>query len=153
MFLSPITSNYYDSYQPQSVKDKDNKDNPTSKDIQNDPKLQAEILKLQQIDAHVKAHEMAHKAAGGELAGGASYTYKIGPDGKRYAVAGEVPIAIKKGKTPQETISNMEKVKAAALAPSDPSPQDLKVAATAEMIENQERMKLHHKKTLLDIKA
>ena len=127
--------------------------NDKKKDIEHNPKLQEEILKLQQIDAHVKAHEMAHKAAGGELAGGASYTYKIGPDGKRYAVAGEVPIAIKRGKTPQETISNMEKVKAAALAPSDPSSQDLKVAATAEMIENEERMKLHHQKTLLNIKA
>ena len=117
-----------------------------SKNLANNPQLQQEIIKLQQIDAHVKAHEAAHKAAGGDLAGSASYTYKIGPDGKRYAVAGEVPIAIKKGKTPEETIKNMEQVKAAVLAPSDPSPQDLKVAATAEAIENQARMELMHKK-------
>jgi len=109
--------------------------------IQNNPKIQEEIIKLQQIDAHVKAHELAHKAAGGELAGSPTYTYKIGPDGKRYAISGEVPISIEKGNTPQQTIANMEKVKAAALAPADPSPQDLKVAATAEMIEMQARMK------------
>ena len=101
----------------------------------NNFQIKQEILKLQQIDTHVKNHELAHQSAGGELAGSPSYTYKIGPDGKRYAISGEVPIRIEKGNTPQETIENMEKVKAAALAPADPSPQDLKVAATAEMIE------------------
>ena len=117
------------------------KTSKNNKNLQNDPKLQEEILKLQEVDTHVKNHEAAHKAAGGEFAGSASYSYTIGPDGKKYAVAGEVPIAIKKGKTPAETIANMEKVKAAALAPADPSPQDLKVAATASTIENQARTK------------
>jgi len=118
---------------------------------QNCQKLKEEIIKLSQIDAHVKAHEAAHKAVGGSLAGSATYKYKIGPDGKRYAVSGEVPIAIKKGNTPEETIKNMEQIKAAALAPTDPSPQDLRVAATAEAIENQAKIKLSHKK--LDLKA
>jgi hypothetical protein len=77
---------------------------------------------------------MAHEAAGGGLAGAPHYTTVKGPDGKNYAVAGEVPIKIQKGKTPEETIKIMEQVKAAALAPSDPSPQDLKVAQTAEMM-------------------
>ena len=123
-----------------------------NKDIQNNPKIKEEIAKLKEIDAHVKAHEAAHKAAGGSLAGAPSYKYVTGPDGKKYAVSGEVPIAIKKGNTPEETITNMQQVKAAALAPADPSPQDLKVATTAEMIENQARMKLQKGK-LLDIKA
>ena len=73
-------------------------------------------------------------ATGGGFAGAASYKKVKGPDGKEYAVAGEVPIRIIKGKTPEETIKNMQQVKAAALAPADPSPQDLKVAQTAEMI-------------------
>jgi len=77
---------------------------------------------------------MAHKSVGGAFAGEPHYTTKKGPDGKDYAIAGEVPIKIEKGKTPQETIKNMQQVKAAALAPPDPSPQDLKVAQTADMI-------------------
>ena len=145
-------NNFSSDFNPINPNDDKDKKTKNKKDIQNDPKLQEEILKLQQRDAHVRAHEMAHKAAGGNLAGNASYTYKIGPDGKRYAVSGEVPIAIKKGKTPDETIANMEKVKASALAPSDPSAADLKVAATAEMIENEARMKLHQKH-LLNIKV
>ena len=136
-----------------SSTDNFHKNTDNKKDIKDNPKLQQEILKLEKRDAHVKAHEMAHKSAGGELAGSASYTYKTGPDGKRYAVGGEVPIAIKKGNTPEETIANMEIVKAAALAPSDPSAQDLKVAATAEMIETEARMKEHEHKKHLDIKV
>jgi hypothetical protein len=77
---------------------------------------------------------MAHQAAGGGFTGAPSYEKVKGPDGKEYAVAGEVPIKIVKGKTPDETIKNMAQIKAAALAPADPSPQDLKVAQTADMI-------------------
>ena len=96
-------------------------------------------------------HLLAHKSVGGSFAGSPSYKYVTGPDGKKYAVAGEVPIAIKKGKTPEETIENMEIVKAAALAPSDPSPQDLKVAATAEAIENKARSEMYEKGDILNI--
>ena len=135
--FSPNITNSFDFSTNNSDNNNDIHNKKNKKDIKDNPKLQEEILKLQQRDAHVKAHEMAHKAAGGNLAGSASYTYKTGPDGKRYAVAGEVPIAIKKGKTAEETIMNMEIVKASALAPSDPSSADLKVASTAEMIENQ----------------
>jgi hypothetical protein len=59
------------------------------------PKLNAEQLaalsQLATIDRHVRAHEQAHLAAAGAYAtGGPSYSYAIGPDGQRYAVAGEV---------------------------------------------------------------
>lgn len=92
----------------------------------------AEIKELKQADQQVRAHEMAHLAAGaGLVKGGASYSYKQGPDGKLYAVAGEVSIDTSEGNTPQETITRMQRVKAAALAPADPSPQDRAVAAAA----------------------
>ena len=93
-----------------------------------------QIQKLQAIDAKVKAHEQAHQAAGGAFAGAPNYLTVRGPDGKEYAIAGEVPIKIVKGNTPEETIKNMQQIKAAALAPADPSPQDLRVAQIADMI-------------------
>lgn len=103
----------------------------------------AQIAKLQQRDAEVRAHEAAHMAAAGGIAtGGASFTYQTGPDGKQYAVGGEVSISVAGGDTPEETIANMQQVRAAALAPSDPSPQDLKVAATAAMMESRARSEL-----------
>ena len=93
------------------------------------------VQELQKTDAEVRAHESAHQAASGGLAGAASFTYKKGPDGKMYAVAGEVPISLQKGSTPQETLSIAKRVSAAALAPANPSPQDYSVAAKAKGME------------------
>lgn len=104
-----------------------------------DPQIQAEIARLKSIELKVKAHEAAHKAAGGALAGPVSYTYQRGPDGRNYVVGGEVPIEISTGSTPQETISRMQQVISAALAPADPSPQDRAVAAQASNIQQQAR--------------
>ena len=94
---------------------------------------EAEVFKLKAIDSKIKAHEMAHKS-GPAASGGASFSYTKGPDGLMYAIAGEVPVEIKTGDTPQETISNMHDVIATALAPSDPSPQDLSIASKARVI-------------------
>lgn len=94
---------------------------------------QTQVRELQKTDAQVKAHEQAHKAAGGPYAGGIQYEYTTGPDGRRYATGGEVPIdtAPVRG-NPEATIAKMEVVKRAALSPQDPSPQDRAVAAKAD---------------------
>ncbi len=115
------------------------------------PAQQREVEKLQETDRHVHMHEQAHMAAGGGLAGAATYTYRTGPDGKRYAVGGEVSIDVSPEKDPQRTIAKMQRVEAAALAPSDPSPQDMAVARNAERTKaaaNQElRQQEQEKKT------
>lgn len=97
---------------------------------------QAEIELLEELketDTKVKQHEMAHIAAGGKyITSGVNFTYQQGPDGKNYAVGGEVRIDTSPVPgDPEATIKKMNQVKSAALAPADPSPQDLKVAADA----------------------
>lgn len=95
-----------------------------------------QILQLASADRRVRAHEAAHSAAGGQYAGGPSYSYKQGPDGKRYAVAGEVPIDISPvSGDPEASIQKARVVRSAALAPADPSPQDRQVAAAAMRME------------------
>ncbi|MCL2075791.1 MAG: hypothetical protein FWH15_05030 [Betaproteobacteria bacterium] len=97
---------------------------------------QREVEMLKQTDRAVRQHEMQHVAAGGSMVtSGASFTYKRGPDGQSYAVAGEVGIDTSKGRTPEETLSRATRIRAAALAPSDPSPQDRRVAAMATQME------------------
>ena len=92
----------------------------------------AMVAKLEARDREVRAHEMAHIAAGGGIVrGGPSYTFQTGPDGKRYAIGGEVQIDTSPGKTPQETLEKAQKIRAAALAPAQPSSTDLAVAADA----------------------
>jgi hypothetical protein len=90
------------------------------------------LEELKTTDRAVRAHEAAHVAAGGSLVtSGATFSYETGPDGQRYAVAGEVGIDTSKGRTPEETLTRAQQIRAAALAPADPSPQDRAVAASA----------------------
>ncbi|EWG98754.1 hypothetical protein Q427_28825 [Halomonas sp. BC04] len=75
---------------------------------------------------------MAHQIAGGQYTGAVSYQFEHGPDGQRYAVAGEVSIDY--GPVPGDpraTIGKMQQVISAALAPADPSPKDHQIAAQA----------------------
>ena len=93
---------------------------------------QAMIAELKQRDAEVKAHEQAHASVGGQLAGSPSYSFQTGPDGQKYAVGGEVQIDVSVvPDDPQATIIKMQQVKAAALAPAQPSGADRQIAAEA----------------------
>ena len=92
----------------------------------------AVVEKLKVIDTKVRLHEQAHLSVAGDLAtSGASYTYQQGPDGKQYAVGGEVNIDTSSEDTPEKTIDKMQRVIAAAMAPAEPSGQDYSVAAAA----------------------
>ncbi|WP_139470901.1 putative metalloprotease CJM1_0395 family protein [Campylobacter armoricus] len=152
---------------PYKNKEKDNNQENTNSEIQNstedkknnnEEKTQKvngkelseeevrQVRELEKIDREVKAHEAAHMAAGGALAGGASYGYTRGPDNRMYAIEGEVPIKMQKGNTPEETIANAMQIIAAAMAPADPSPQDYKVAANAMQMQNEARIEQAKKK-------
>ncbi len=99
---------------------------------------QAVIDQLAARDREVRAHEQAHAAVGGQLAGSPSYQYERGPDGVSYAIAGEVSIS--SGAVPgdpEATLANARIVQQAALAPADPSPQDRRVAADAAQLQQQ----------------
>jgi hypothetical protein len=103
---------------------------------------QKEIAELKETDRKVRAHEMAHlAAAGGLVRGGMSFSYKTGPDGVRYAVGGEVSIDTSPvADDPQATVRKAERIRRAALAPADPSPQDRKVATQADAMMRQAQM-------------
>ena len=91
------------------------------------------VEELKRRDAEVRAHEQAHAAVGGAHAGAPRFRFVRGPDGKFYAVAGEVTIDTSAVPgNPQATIRKMQQVKRAALAPQEPSAQDRRVAAEAE---------------------
>lgn len=100
-----------------------------------DPAADATHLReLKKIDRAVQRHEQAHRIAGGAYAGAATYTYETGPDGRPYAVAGEVRIDASPVLGDLEaTVAKMRVVVAAALAPVDPSAQDRAVAARASL--------------------
>ena len=101
------------------------------------------IRELQKRDQEVRAHERAHKTAAGSLArGSATYTYQIGPDGRRYAIGGEVHIDVSPGSTPEESLEKARRIRSAASAPSEPSAQDHSVASDAARLEAEARKEL-----------
>ncbi len=109
-------------------------------------KIRLIIEQLKIREKRVIAHEMAHKAVGGRYAGTPHYTYTRGPDGKYYITGGEVPIDTSEERDPEATIRKMEIVRAAALAPADPSPQDIRVAQIATIKEIKARQELERLK-------
>jgi hypothetical protein len=93
---------------------------------------QRELDALKARDTEVRTHEQAHLSAAGDLAvSGANFTFTTGPDSQKYAVGGEVSIDTSEAEDPQSTITKMQRVRQAALAPAQPSAQDIKVAAEA----------------------
>ncbi len=91
------------------------------------------VEQMKRRDAEVRAHEQSHAAVGGPFAGAPRFRFVRGPDGKFYAVAGEVSIDTSAVPgNPRATIRKMQQVKRAALAPQEPSAQDRRVAAEAE---------------------
>lgn len=96
------------------------------------PEELAELTELKQRDTEVRTHEQAHVAMGGQYASAPSYQFERGPDGQPYAVEGEVQIDVSTiPGDPAATISKMQQVIRAALAPAEPSAADRQVANEA----------------------
>lgn len=122
----------------QAEEQEENQQAQQAEERQQQEQDQVIIDQLAARDREVRAHEQAHAAVGGQLAGSPSYEYERGPDGVSYAVAGEVPIS--SGAVPgdpEATLANARIVQQAALAPADPSPQDRRVAADAAQLQQQ----------------
>ncbi len=97
-----------------------------------DPAVEQKIKELKLRDQEVRTHEQAHASVGGAATGSPSFTYEVGPDGKKYAVEGEVSVDVSVvNNDPRATIRKMQNVYKAALAPVNPSAQDRKVANSA----------------------
>lgn len=107
------------------------------------PDQQAQLDQLKARDREVRQHEQAHlSAAAGLAVSGASFAYQKGPDGVNYAVGGEVRIDTSPGRTPEETLQRAQTIRAAALAPADPSGQDRAVAAKAASMAQEARSEI-----------
>ena len=121
---------------------------PLTQEQERSTKQQADIEKLRARDREVRAHEQAHIAAAGGLAkGSATFSFQLGPDGKQYAVGGEVSIDTSPvSGNPEAQIRKAQQIRAAALSPADPSAQDRAVAASAGSLEAQAHQELKKEK-------
>ena len=97
------------------------------------PQELAHLRELKVRDREVRAHERAHAAAAAGVAHSAPrYTFTRGPDGRQYAIGGEVSIDTSPvAGDPEATLKKARIIQRAALAPAEPSAQDRAVAARA----------------------
>jgi len=118
--------------------------NLTSDVAKQEQQVEQVITQLKARDTEVRTHEMAHlAAAGGYARGGMSLTYQTGPDGKRYAIGGEVSIDTSAiAGDPEATLQKAMVIQRAALAPAEPSAQDQKVAQAAVRMMAQARVEI-----------
>ncbi len=104
---------------------------------------QKQIQELAARDREVRQHEQNHAAVGGKYAGAPSYEFERGPDGRLYAVGGEVSIDTSPvPNDPEATLEKAEVIQRAALAVAEPSPQDRAVAAAAAAMAAEARAEL-----------
>ncbi len=90
------------------------------------------LNRLQLADSTVRNHENQHFfSAGGLAAGTPKFEFTTGPDGRQYAVAGEVAIAAVPGTDASRAARDSATIARAATAPGDASAQDVVVAGTA----------------------
>lgn len=97
-------------------------------------KAQKDALIKKNYD-EIYAHELAHKSAGGALAG--SIVIERNADGMPFAGHVDIKMPSLNPNNPQKTINDANKVIRSAMAPSDPSDQDYRVAAQAQSIKMQ----------------
>ncbi len=143
------TDTPYTAYQQPAVNSSDsdsaNRDTASNSvdSVHLSPEAQQQLMKLAQRDREVQVHEAAHAAVGGRYTGAPKLSYTTGPDGKRYAVSGEVNVDMSEiPGDPAATIKKAETVHAAALAPAQPSAQDRNVAAKALQMKAEARAEL-----------
>lgn len=106
-----------------------------SKEDSQDVQIASEIEELSEREQSIIKHELAHMLVGGGMAGSPSFVYTLGPDGRKYVSGGNVSLRLPKGGSYDQLLRDLKRVKAAATAPMDPSPQDMNTAAMATAME------------------
>ena len=97
-------------------------------------KAQKDALIKKNYD-EIYAHELAHKSAGGALAG--SIVIERNADGIPFAGHVDIKMPSLNPNNPQKPINDANTVIRSAMAPFDPSDQDYRVAAQAQSIKMQ----------------
>ncbi len=114
----------------------------------NDPRSgkQEVIDRLKKRDSEVRTHESAHSSSPELIKiGSTQYAYTIGPDGKAYATGGKVALSTGPAKNPEQALRKAEALKNAAVAPGEPSSQDVQAYNAAVDMENEAKNMIYTK--------
>lgn len=105
------------------------------------------VQELQTRDREVRAREHAHAAAIGSNGSSPTFTYQAGPDGRLYAIGGEVKIDTSEvAGDPEATLRKAQQITQATFAPGDPSAEDRRAATMAAAMAARARQELARQK-------
>ena len=90
------------------------------------------LEKFKNSDSQIRTHEQSH-AANGNTTTPISYKYQTGPDGKMYAVGGEVHLDTSLPSDPKAAAFKLSQIQRASSAPSDMSGADSHIAIQANL--------------------
>jgi len=88
--------------------------------------------KFKSSDSRVRTHEQAH-TANGQTTTPISYKYQAGPDGKIYAVGGEVRLDTSLPSDPKAAAFKLSQIQKSASAPSGLSGADAQISIQANL--------------------
>ncbi|MBX3682038.1 MAG: hypothetical protein KF731_05110 [Thauera sp.] len=103
---------------------------------------QRQVAELAERDREVRAHEMCMSPRRRRPGDPGRQLHLSARTAQRYAIGGEVGIDTSPGRSPEESLSKAERIRAAALAPAEPSGQDRQVAAQASRMASDARMEI-----------
>jgi hypothetical protein len=129
----------------QTMRDATDGKRPDADSVAADEKKQQDdrVRELEQQDVATRARGYAHAAAVGSVGSAPTFTYQVGPDGRLYAVAGEVQIDTSAVPgDPEATLRKAQQIERAAFAPGDPSPEDRRAAVMAMALATRARQEL-----------
>ncbi len=93
---------------------------------------QRTVEDMRRRDSTVRQEEQTQAAQAGQFAGAPIYEYQVGPDNKRYAVAGEVPVSIPDPSSDPATLERaLDVLSQAATSPAATSAQEFMAAQQA----------------------
>lgn len=90
------------------------------------------LQKFKKSDADIRSHEQAH-ATIGQTTSPISYNYQQGPDGKMYAVGGQVRLDVSIPDDPKAAMHKLDQIQKASIAGAEPSGADMGIATSANL--------------------
>jgi hypothetical protein len=113
------------------------------RDVELSAAEERKVEEMQKRDREVRQQEQSQASTGAQFTGPVHYEYRMGPDGKLYAVDGSAPIDVQPVPgDPVATLRKMEAVERAARTPSEPSLADHQTAAQAARLAQRARAEL-----------
>ncbi len=93
---------------------------------------QKAVNELKSRDKEVRLHEAEHMRNPELISvGGPKFTYAIGPDGKAYAIGGNVTLTTGKPKSPEDAMQKAMALKNSSMGVGEPSSKDIGASISA----------------------